>query len=278
MAMRSPDYDLVLPLGGKCSCAQVLQKRGLRLASYPFDWLYGSNLRGRTDLVMKGFCGWLEKGDLRERPPVPWNDKAIYENTVTGLGYSHDFLLGQSLDEQYPDVKAKYDRRIARLLQNLSAAKRTLLFWIQVPAYGRIPEGDLDYCLQAFRRRYPENQVDLLAFDYAAGVPVENRETECRDGITVIRFDYRNYEHPQGEYEVRQEILASLLKGIRVADSRSREERRRYAQACRLREYGKYGAESWLGYVVLRSQYKLFCHLRKSLLRHGVKLEGGRHD
>ena len=54
-------YDFVFSLGQACSCSSSLRAAKLQYASYPFDWLYGSDITdGRTfwQTAFKG--GWTE--------------------------------------------------------------------------------------------------------------------------------------------------------------------------------------------------------------------------
>lgn len=271
-------YDVVFPLGSACSCAQVVKAAGLRLASYPFDWLYGSDIRGRTDIVMKEFVGWLDEANMIEVEAPSWHPKAIYRNTVTDISFNHDFPKGVPLKDSFPAVKEKYDRRIVRLQKNLEAARRILLVWVQIPTTGRIPDGDLDYCLEAFRRKFPQAKVDIFAFDYAEGMPLENCEVVREEGKTVVRYDYREYGNPRYFYAVEQDKMIPFLRGIGIVDNRNAEERRRFASECKRKLYAQFGAKTWLGFFLTRSQYKLYCHLRKALRRKGVDLWRGETD
>ena len=117
MKTEETTYDFVVSLGYDCHCATMLRKCGLRSCSSPLDWLTAAPLETRLKLVETRFAGFLEKG----------NDH--YEDTATGLRFFHDFRETLPFDESYSQVKAKYDRRIARLYDNVGKSKKTLFVW-----------------------------------------------------------------------------------------------------------------------------------------------------
>ena len=126
------EYDFVASLGYDCHCATMLRKCGLRSCSSPLDWLTAAPLEMRLKLVETRFAGFLEKDNMRKlekEPDAPGKGNDHYEDTATGLRFFHDFRETLPFDEAYSQVKAKYDRRIARLYDNVNNAKRTLFVW-----------------------------------------------------------------------------------------------------------------------------------------------------
>ncbi len=126
------EYDFVASLGYDCHCATMLRKLGLRSCSSPLDWLTAAPLETRLKLLETHFAGFLEKGNMRrleKEPGAPGKGNDHYEDSATGLRFFHDFRETLPFDEAYAQVRAKYDRRIARLYANVAGAKRTLFVW-----------------------------------------------------------------------------------------------------------------------------------------------------
>lgn len=125
---------MVISLGQACSCATTLIQCNLRRAAYPFDWLYGSDLNGRVNFVVNDFENFLEKEDLKHtgdrESPMPCK---IFKNTRSNIVFNHDFPLSMTLDESFPSVKEKYNRRINRLYANIKQTEKVLFVYIEVP-------------------------------------------------------------------------------------------------------------------------------------------------
>lgn len=49
--MRKRKYDLIFSLGEACFMASALRKNKLRFFACPFDWMYGSNFKGRCKIL-----------------------------------------------------------------------------------------------------------------------------------------------------------------------------------------------------------------------------------
>ena len=129
MQTAETTYDFVVSLGYDCHCATMLRKCGLRSCSSPLDWLTAAPLETRLKLVETRFAGFLEKGNMRKlekEPNAPGKGNDHYEDTATGLRFFHDFRETLPFDESYLQVKAKYDRRIARLYDNVEKSRMTV--------------------------------------------------------------------------------------------------------------------------------------------------------
>jgi hypothetical protein len=110
------EYDLVISLGPACETAYQLKRTGLRHASMPFDWTI-LEFRPMFRCFDRDFEGFLTiKDDLVVR------DDNIFNQY--GVQFLHELQ-----EEGYPDfedAKAKYERRIKRLLNIMNSAQRVL--------------------------------------------------------------------------------------------------------------------------------------------------------
>ena len=158
------EYDFVASLGYDCHCATMLRKFGLRSCSSPLDWLTAAPLETRLRLVETRFAGFLEKGNMKKlekEPGAPGKGNDHYEDTATGLRVFHDFRETLPFDESYSQVKAKYDRRIARLYVNVSRAKRALFVWCD-PLHPLAEDVRAD-AESRLRAAFPGSDVRLLS-------------------------------------------------------------------------------------------------------------------
>ena len=131
--MKHERFDIIYSLGLDCACAKYLIKFGLRSCSGPFDWLSGANFSTRMNLILNDFSGFFEKDEIKLLTPS--KDKTMnfrtddYHNIAKGFAYYHDFRSGIPFDEEYLNVKQKYDRRIKRFLRNINEKKKVLLVY-----------------------------------------------------------------------------------------------------------------------------------------------------
>lgn len=167
------EYDFVASIGYDCHCATMLRKLGLRSCSSPLDWLTAAPLETRLRLVETRFAGFLEKRNMRKlekEPDAPGKGNDHYEDAATGLRFFHDFRETLPFDEAYEQVRAKYDRRIARLYDNVAKARRTLFVWCD--AARPLPEETRAAAEGRLRAAFPGCDVRLLAVrsddDFAA--------------------------------------------------------------------------------------------------------------
>lgn len=169
-------YDIIYSIGRDCSCAMYLQKQGLRILSGPFDWLTNVNdIKDRLNFILNDFNDFLNLEDLKFLPKDPnvFNDEACdyYENLRNGFYYYHDFHKNVPLEEAFPQVKEKYNRRIGRFIRNLKTKKKVLLVW-----FSHIPTADeaiIPLCEQICQKY--GKQIDFLI--------IENDDSKADDDI-----------------------------------------------------------------------------------------------
>ncbi len=127
-------FDVVYSIGLNCACARDLGRMGLRTQSGPFDWNWQVGFYERFDMMVSRFDSFIEKEDLylfQDKNPESGARCDSYKNRRTGFLHSHDFPAGIPLDESYPEVREKYQRRINRMLSFLdNPDKRVLLVWV----------------------------------------------------------------------------------------------------------------------------------------------------
>lgn len=127
-------YDFVCGIGHYCGTATYLKRHFLRRASGPFDWIGESpaGLLKSAELIATDFRDFMLRDNLvlLDHPAGEHDDMKndYYRDEGTGILLYHDFPAGKSLDETYAQVRAKYDRRIARFYELARAGATLLIF------------------------------------------------------------------------------------------------------------------------------------------------------
>ena len=100
-------YTHIISLGSFCSVAMELEKKGLRPASYPFDWLIDDEFDKVLALIENNFKDFLDPASMsRENRPE------VYFNSKINVHFYHDFNAIDSLESQISVQQKKYDRSI----------------------------------------------------------------------------------------------------------------------------------------------------------------------
>lgn len=110
----------IVSLGYFCGVAMELERKGLRRASYPFDWMISDKLSSIIKLIDGGFKDFLNAESLYQEDPPKH-----YYNNDTHIHFFHDFNEFENLSCQLPSVDKKYRRRIHRFYEDI---KKPTLF------------------------------------------------------------------------------------------------------------------------------------------------------
>lgn len=196
-------YDFCLSLGGSCSAAIQLKRRGLRLASLPFDWLlaYEKGCFARALEVVKGVsagteCGWL--ADLERIVPAhegaglgPWQ----YRDRRMGFEFLHDFHCDLACAENQrflDDVKEVYRRRFARLAGGMKKAKRVLLILDSDFAWAT---EELRSLRETWAQTFPSVEFQMVAVLWSQATPGD----ESDDRLLVRRVSRPKHRYDNEE-------------------------------------------------------------------------------
>lgn len=216
-------FDLVFSVGEDCSAAMHLRQAGLRDCSSPFDWICHASFLTPFDLLATGLRGFLEKENLRwfPKPASGMRDAKTenYEDRRTGYYFYHDFPVGQSLDESYPQVKEKYDRRIRRLDGRLRQGGNVLLVWWSRDK--KIQDDEARAALEKVQAAYPASRFHLLMFENDLTVKVgQIREEAVSDRIIrIVGNICPNLGETTGYRPTTQKVLRKL--GVSYVRQRS---------------------------------------------------------
>lgn len=121
-------YQAVFSLGNNCLPAIQLERNGLRPYSGPLDWLAFKQIADLNRMLLNRFEGFMDYDHLRVESRVS-ERLFLVEDNYYHLYFNHDFFTHNNTETQllaYPEVKAKYDRRVNRFLEKISTSKLTL--------------------------------------------------------------------------------------------------------------------------------------------------------
>ncbi len=211
-------YDLIFGIGEACSCSQILRKCHLQFFSYPYDWLYGSDILKRAQILANNYKDFLEFDDL-EDAHFTNNDKhnlcEVYHNKNNGICFNHDFAYEKPLSETFDKVKEKYDRRIKRQLDQIEKSNNILVVYIQTPNNTNpIDDSILEETQKTLQSRFPKQRIMLL-YLFCNHENKTITQEKVSDNIFKAYFDYDAYNR-DFPYEVNRQILQKLFCKLKI--------------------------------------------------------------
>ncbi len=191
--IKSKKYDLIFSMGVACPCTDLLRSLKLQEWSYPFDWVFGSDLNGRCNILLNDFDGWFEKADFVMLEPTSVSCHSVWINKKTQIIYNHDFQENScDINESYQAVRSKYNRRCNRLLGKLKKVRRIAIVWIDRPDK-KNPTASPEEILQCYSRiveKYSDKRyLDLYYVHHEADV-AQPQIKELKTGVFYITLDY----------------------------------------------------------------------------------------
>lgn len=213
-------YDLVFGIGEACSCTQNLRKNKLQFSSYPYDWLFGMSLLNRVKLIADNYNHFIDYEDLQDaerRNRSKTNPCEVFYNTRNEIYFNHDFEYGKTLEETYPAVKEKYDRRISRLLEQIGKSKKVLVVYVQTPC-NRDEEKDetLIEAEEILKNRFPEQEFALL-YLFCDNNKKNYEIRNISSNVARVDFDYDAYDE-KDPFSVNEEVLIKLFCKVKLTN------------------------------------------------------------
>ena len=208
-------YDLVCSLGGNCAAAHNLQYRGLRIASYPFDWTYFNSDEAVYKLAegfKDGFKNYMLKENLQEMPVNDaHSDKIQYEDEYGKIVWANHFLCKVDENGEYERVKEIYDRRFKRLVKSTETSKKILFvfstsFDIGIDAFL--------YLSRILGECYPDKEIEIKIVSF-----------DCKENshIIVDNVEMYSYARKINEYDfIKTNQEWAILDKIKIKSKNRR--------------------------------------------------------
>ncbi len=180
--------------------------------------MFGSDLKGRIDIVASKFQRFLEIQDL----VYTYSERSIscdaYHNTYNDLTFNHDFLSQKSLNETFPAVSEKYNRRIQRLLTTIDNSQTILGVYIDTPCSNskKSTPQDLIRYRKKLNKIFPNKKFDLLYICPDNTLQHGQFKYTPLDGVDFYVGNYQSLHPTQPNYVPDFSILERLLKQYRL--------------------------------------------------------------
>jgi len=158
-------YDSIYSLGINCACAEYLRKNYLRKWSGPLDWVGSDDVYAPFKTILDEFrlfldFSYLHKSEDGHALNVTW------KHAQNQYRFVHDFFKTGNEAEQKQSVLQKYQRRVSRLLADLTAPKRVLFVWYGEDGSVMNPNEVVAY-VRKIRQKY-QAHIDFLFIMYEA--------------------------------------------------------------------------------------------------------------
>lgn len=122
------EYDAIFSLGDLCLAAMQLERFNLRPYAGVLDWMASYNLSDVSRLLANRFAGFMDYPNLKVVGNASDKLYLVLEQQYNFLS-NHDFFTANNFPPHlaaYPEIKAKYDRRVARFLEKMETADHIL--------------------------------------------------------------------------------------------------------------------------------------------------------
>ena len=170
---KSRKFDIAISLGEVCQTAGNLSANGLRLQSFPLDWLVTPS-EGLIKFIAYEGYNFINVENLLFNVFTFAGSGGVCD-IYYGIFFYHDFLYSLKRNPQgnligikklagvelknYAEVKAKFDRRIARFFEVLHSDKKVLLVRLGMSYQDAILLNDL------LHNKYPHLDYLLVVLD-----------------------------------------------------------------------------------------------------------------
>lgn len=209
-------YDLIFSLGGNCSAASNLQRRGLRPFALPFDWVYFKEI-STIDYLIDGFRTRFKDLMLKENlveitPSHPeWVDThkgfLKYLDTISGYRFVNHFTKPIEEDGEYERVAAKLRQRVNRLFEAIEHGNTFLLL---LATDVEVEVSQLSKLLSTLNDLFPNKcfNIEMLCF-----AKDHYEETNPSEHITVRfigrKFNYYDFIQTNYEWQFLDEVKSN---------------------------------------------------------------------
>jgi hypothetical protein len=198
------EYDLLMPMGMNCVMATQLRKRGLRQASFPFDWLRfddKDSCQMVSTLVTTHFKDFLAIENLILDKETQVSGRYNVVDEVQKITFIHDFLSSSLTDAVVAEVKGKYLRRIERFYQTINEANS--LCFVMAANATILDLERLTQFYNAMSTYFPNLQkIDLFAVVFESDAS-HFEEIPMERGALYVNYVTR----PQSDYDIKEKVL-----------------------------------------------------------------------
>lgn len=216
-------FDQYISLGFFCSVAMELERKGLRKASYPFDWVISDDFEKVLNLIENGFENYLNPDFLIQETIA-----SHYFNNKTGIHFFHDFNEHEPLSSQLSAVSTKYTRRIVRFYRDITRPTLFIRYCHNNDfAFIKNNSDRINICISSFNPNnrilyiIPNSEINAFVPDVHGGGVLYLKDTLRRSWINIspklMYFLYRNisFDSKQIINNLRVHLVSRIRKKIK---------------------------------------------------------------
>ncbi len=202
-------YDTVISVGAACFVPDALKDLRLRDFSGPFDWMFGSDVITRLNIIYNEFENYFNFEDFEYVAENPDNGKSTYRNVRTGIVYNHDFEPGDFC-KTWPPIAEKYTRRTSRMLWHLKNKSKILLAFAE---FGQT--GNTEQIIDAVEKLNAKfvADIDFLYINHNPNITLGKYTKPKRISQHVIYSEYF-YETFPTQTKKAKEVTKKIVKKI----------------------------------------------------------------
>ncbi|WP_245734081.1 DUF1796 family putative cysteine peptidase [Sporolactobacillus nakayamae] len=197
-------YDAIFSLGDLCLASIQLRRLNLRPFAGVIDWMGSPSLNNVNRLLKNRFAGFMDASHLSIRGYATAQNLLVADEQYNIMS-NHDFDAERNslaYLATYPEVKAKFDRRIKRFLTKCETSKRILFVRT---------EGTFDeiLALEDTLSELVKGDFRILVINHTnvAGIVVKNWPLE-----NVLSLEFPNGEIWGGN----NALWSQVLKGVHI--------------------------------------------------------------
>ena len=213
------EYDLIASLGGNCTAAAHLRRRGMRPYSLPFDWLFmdtpqtieylaGAFPNRFSDFCLKENLVPIEKAGQGAAGTARY----AYRDVISGYSFVHHFHDSITTTGGYDKVSSMLKRRMDRFFQKIDSSNSIL--FILSTAFD-FPYKMADDLIASLRRTYLEKHIDLYVVQH--GMRFDDASTIAKK-IIGHAFDGEVYDssHSRPEWHFLDDVRMNGVTPKRI--------------------------------------------------------------
>lgn len=212
-------FDLIVPLGVGCIAASQLKFRGLRIASFPFDWVTPGTRDNRLEFPLRSletrFSEWLKPENLDWKYCAEVGKQGFHfpvYDAGSGYEFLHDFKADRFDAEDVAIVRRKYARRIDRFYEMLE--KATSILFVFAGHDDELALTKLEEVYRRLKALFPDKSIMIYAFSYSA--PCNSIEEDCAESDYIF---VQRCSIPREEYGVSvKEWSARWLDKVKLSE------------------------------------------------------------
>ncbi len=201
-------YDFFVPMGAFCATSYHLRHNDLQTEAYPLDWVGVWKIKQAAELITSGFDGFFIKENLKYENTN--GNHSAYTDTKNNFAFFHCIDKNLPFDEGYIKAKDMFDRRIERITDRISKAKKLLFVYANNEAVSH--EESLE-AYDILKAKYPDKNIDLLVMDLKLDYKgVEY--TELSKNVTFIKMEF---DLANDLYSGRKEVFTEIFSNYQIA-------------------------------------------------------------